>query len=241
MVKKLNKSYKGTQVLNDISFSIVEGSITSIIGSNGSGKSTLLRSLLRLIEPDSGEIYFLDEEISKMKKKKLRKVRAQVGFVFQKHNLVPKLSVLSNVIHGNLSNKKGPRYWFESLSPKKCREEAIECLKTVGLEKFAKRKSTDISGGQSQRVAIARALMQKPKIILADEPVASLDPKNGEKIMELFYKLVKENEITLVFVSHNIEQALKYSDRIIGLNCGEIVFDKKSKNCTKDEIRFIYE
>jgi len=241
LVKKLNKSYAGTKVLNDISFSIEESSITSIIGSNGSGKSTLLRSLLRLIEPDSGNIHFLGDDITKIKKKKLRKVRAQVGFVFQKHNLVPKLSVLSNVIHGSLANKKGPRYWFESLSPKKCREEAMECLKAVGLEDFAKRKSTKISGGQSQRVAIARALMQKPQLILADEPVASLDPKNGEKIMKLFYNLAKEKNITLIFVSHNVDHALKYSDRIIGLNGGKIYIDKNSKECTKKEIGDIYE
>jgi phosphonate transport system ATP-binding protein len=241
LVKKLNKSYGDTRVLKDISFAINESSTTSIIGSNGSGKSTLLRSLLRLIEPDSGNIHFLGDDITKIKKKKLRKVRSQVGFVFQKHNLVPKLSVLSNVIHGSLSQKKGPRYWYESLAPKKCRDEAMECLRLVGLEKFAKRKSTEISGGQSQRVAIARALMQKPKIILADEPVASLDPKNGEKIMELFYNLAKEKDITLVFVSHNVDHALKYSDRIIGLNSGKIEIDKKTKDCTKEEIGDIYE
>jgi phosphonate transport system ATP-binding protein len=241
LVQKLNKSYNGTKVLNDVSFSIQEGTITSIVGSNGSGKSTLLRSLLRLIEPDSGSIEFLGEDITKLKKKKLRKIRAQVGFVFQKHNLVPKLSVLSNVIHGSLSTKKGPRYWFEALSPKECRAEAMECLKAVGLEKFAKRKSTKISGGQSQRVAIARALMQKPQLILADEPVASLDPKNGEKIMELFYKLAKEKKITLIFVSHNVEHALKYSDRVIGLNGGEIYLDKDSTKCSKEEIGDLYE
>lgn len=241
MVKNLVKSYNGTKVLNDVSFSIQEGSIISIVGSNGSGKSTLLRSLLRLIEPDSGTIHFLGENITKIKKKKLRKVRAQVGFVFQKHNLVPKLSVLSNVIHGNLSSKKGPRYWFESLSPKNCRAEAMECLRAVGMEDYAKRKSTKISGGQSQRVAIARALMQKPQLILADEPVASLDPKNGEKIMKLFYNLAKENNITLIFVSHNVEHALKYSDRVIGLNSGRIYIDKSSKKCSKEEIGDLYE
>ena len=240
-MEKLNKSYKDTKVLNDISFSIEKGSITSIIGSNGSGKSTLLRCLLRLIEPDNGQIYLFEKDITKIKKKKLRKIRAQVGFVFQKHNLVPKLSVLSNVIHGNLSTKKGPRFWFESISPKECRKEAMQCLKAVGIEKLAKKKSTEISGGQSQRVAIARALMQKPELILADEPVASLDPKNGEKIMELFYKLAKEKEITLIFVSHNVEHALKYSDRIIGLNAGKIFIDKASKDCTKKEIGHLYE
>lgn len=240
-MKNLNKSYDDAKVLKDISFVIRENSTTSIIGSNGSGKSTLLRSLLRLIEPDSGSIYFMGDDITKIKNNKLRKVRSQVGFIFQKHNLVPNLSVLSNVIHGSLFQKKGPLYWYESLTPKKCREEAMKCLRLVGLEEFAKRKSTDISGGQSQRVAIARALMQKPKIILADEPVASLDPKNGEKIMELFYNLAKQKDITLIFVSHNVDHALKYSDRIIGLNSGEIKIDKKTKNCNKDEIRYIYD
>ncbi|HHH21058.1 MAG TPA: phosphonate ABC transporter ATP-binding protein [Nitratifractor sp.] len=241
LVKNLNKSYAQTKVLTDVSFAINEGTTTSIIGSNGSGKSTLLRTLLRLIEPDSGEIHFLDRDITKIKKKELRKVRSQVGFVFQKHNLVPKLSVLSNVMHGKLSEKKGPRYWYESLAPKQCREEAMESLRAVGLEDFAKRKTTDISGGQSQRVAIARALMQKPKIIFADEPVASLDPKNGEKIMELFYNLAKEKNITLIFVSHNVDHALNYSDRVIALNRGVINIDKDSKSCTKDAIGCIYE
>ncbi|HHD74808.1 MAG TPA: ATP-binding cassette domain-containing protein [Nitratifractor sp.] len=132
LVKNLNKSYAQTKVLTDVSFAINEGTTTSIIGSNGSGKSTLLRTLLRLIEPDSGEIHFLDRDITKIKKKELRKVRSQVGFVFQKHNLVPKLSVLSNVMHGKLSEKKGPRYWYESLAPKQCREEAMESLRAVG-------------------------------------------------------------------------------------------------------------
>ncbi|MEA1913914.1 MAG: phosphonate ABC transporter ATP-binding protein [Campylobacterota bacterium] len=241
MVENLSKSYNDTKVLKDISFSIDEGSITAIVGSNGSGKSTLLRTLLRLIEPDEGNISFLGKDITGLKKKQLRKVRSQVGFVFQKHNLVTKLSVLTNVIHGNLSEKKGPRYWFESLSPKKCREEAMDCLHLVGMEKFAKRKTSKISGGQSQRVAIARALMQKPKIILADEPVASLDPKNGEKVMELFYNLAREKKITLVFVSHNVNHALKYSDRIIALQDGEIIIDKETKECKKDEIGNIYE
>lgn len=117
----------------------------------------------------------------------------------------------------------------------------MQCLKSIGLEELAKRKASKISGGQSQRVAIARALMQKPKLILADEPVASLDPKNGEKIMELFYNLAKEKNITLIFVSHNIEHALKYSDRIIGLNKGKIYLDKNSEDCSIKDIGCIYE
>lgn len=168
-------------------------------------------------------------------------MRSQVGFVFQKHNLISKLSVLSNVIHGSLSHKSGPRHWYQSLSPKAYREEAMECLKAVGLEKFAKRKTTEISGGQSQRVAIARALMQRPKIILADEPVASLDPKNGEHVMELFYSLAKEHNITLVFVSHNVDHAIRYSDRVLGMNQGCLDLDKASSGCSQEEIGCIYE
>ncbi len=240
-VSNLSKTYpNGVKVLKDISFSLENGGSTSIIGSNGSGKSTLLRCLLRLIEPDSGSVKMFGSELSTAKKRELRKIRSQVGFVFQKHNLVSKLSVLSNVLHGNLSKKSSPRNWYHSFATKEAREEAMECLKMVGLEDLARRGANEISGGQSQRVAIARALMQKPKVIFADEPVASLDPKNGEEVMELFTKLSREQNITLVFVSHNIDHAIGYSERVLGMKDGMLDFNMLTSEINRDEIGALY-
>ena len=177
-VASLCKSYNGRgMVLRDVSFRVSQGEVVALIGGNGSGKSTLLRSCLRLIEPDKGKVVFLGETVTTLNKGQLRRLRARIGLVFQKHNLVPRLSVLTTVIHGAIAREGALRTLRHSIAPQRLRDEAMACLKKVGLPHLAASRADQLSGGESQRVAIARALMQRPDFMIADEPVASLDPK----------------------------------------------------------------
>ncbi|MCE2596182.1 ATP-binding cassette domain-containing protein [Motilimonas cestriensis] len=241
-VSGLSKSFdnNSTPIFSDVNFSIFASQSVALIGSNGAGKSTLLRCCLRLIEPDSGSIVFDGEAIDKKSGRSLSKVRNKVGFVFQKHCLVPRLSVLSNVIHGNLAYCQGPRNWLHGFARQEVRERAMDCLAQVGLAHLATKRCDQLSGGQSQRVAIARALMQQPTILFADEPTASLDPQSGQEIMELFERLVKDNGLTLFFVSHNIEHALKYADRVLGLQERRLSLDSVTHTQSLQSLRAFY-
>lgn len=238
----LTKSYpqRGT-VLQDVDLSIGHGQAVALIGANGSGKSTLLRCCLRLVEPDAGTVELLGESVTALSRKGLRRLRAQVGLVFQRHNLIPRLSVLTNVIHGAFARTWTPRIWFQGLAPRAIREEAMHCLDEVGLAHLAQSRADALSGGESQRVAIARALMQRPRIMMADEPVASLDPKVGEEVMDLFYSLIHREDLTLVYVSHDLEHALGYSDRVVGLQAGRVVLNAPSRGLEKEALRSIYD
>lgn len=228
------------EVFRDVSFDIPEGQATALIGANGAGKSTLLRCCLRLVEPDCGVIKVNGLDLSAQTGRSLRKSRARVGFVFQKHNLVPRLSVLSNVCHGGLAHGHGVRAWSHGFAPKREREYAQYCLEQVGLADLAERRADHLSGGQSQRVAIARALMQKPDVMFADEPVASLDPHAGEEIMKLFRELNTRHGLTLVFVSHQLNHALGYADRVLGLKDKTLVLDSPTHNQSEQSLRNLY-
>ena len=179
-----------------------------------------------------------------MSQLKLRKMRSNVGVVFQKHNLVPRLSVLSNVIHGSIGEANNKSMlplsaigrWAHVTAPNSVRSKAINCLRMVGLESLALKRADSLSGGQSQRVAIARALMQDPELIIADEPAASLDPIAGQQVMSLFFKLCKEKKITFLFTSHNTDQALDYADRIIALKNGNISLNEKTDTLKSEDL-----
>ncbi len=242
-VHGLSKRFKGSAkpVWSDVSFEIPRGQRVAIIGGNGSGKSTLLRCCMRLIEPDAGEVFFGQQRLSGLKGRHLATSRSRVGFVFQKHNLVHRLSVLSNVIHGGMAHTRSPRLWFQSLAPQETREHALRCLEQVNLADFCDRRTDQLSGGQSQRVAIARALMQKPNMIFADEPVASLDPQAGEDVMQVFSDLAQQQNLTLVFVTHHLEHALRYSDRVLGLREGALTLDTPTKGQSIQQLREMYE
>lgn len=242
-VSGLTKSFEKCRspIFSDVSFSIHNKQSVALIGSNGTGKSTLLRCCLRLIEPDTGSIVLNGEALHKKSRRDLNKVRNKVGFVFQKHCLVPRLSVLTNVLHGNLAYHSGPRNWLQGLAKQEQRERAMYHLQQVGLAHLAEKRCDQLSGGQSQRVAIARALMQKPSILFADEPTASLDPQSGQEVMDLFEKLVKEQNLTLFFVSHNIEHALQYADRILGLQKRQLSLDSYSHSENLKSLREFYE
>lgn len=229
-----------TPIFSDVSFSIELGQSVALIGANGAGKSTLLRCCVRLIEPDAGSIVLDGVSLDKKSGSQLRKARNRVGFVFQKHCLVPRLSALSNVLHGNLAAHAGPRNWLQGFAKKEVRERAMDCLEQVGLAHLADKRCDKLSGGQSQRVAVARALMQNPTILFADEPTASLDPQSGKEIMELFNRLVTTKGLTLFFVSHNIEHALNYADRILGLQERRLALDSTSQSENLHSLRAFY-
>ena len=240
-VSGLSKSFDGkNQVLQDIHFSIPNGQAVALIGHNGSGKSTLLRCCLRLIEPSSGTITLLNKPLSTLTGTALRQLRSQVGFVFQRHNLVPRLSALTNVLHGVQARKTGPHTWFHWLAAQKDRQDAMLQLERVRLGHLALRRVDQLSGGESQRVAIARALMQQPRMVMADEPAASLDPLAGEEVMQLFLRCIKEDGLTLLFVSHNLEHALRYADRVIGLRGGRLELDAPAASLNLASLREIY-
>lgn len=240
-VVSLSKSFSGRgKILKDISFQVSKGDSVALIGGNGSGKSTLLRCCLRLIEPDQGIISFLQEDITTLSEAKLRKLRSKVGLVFQRHNLVPRLSVLTNVIHGAIGRTLSIRVWRQATAPKILREEAIHCLEKVGLAHLAGSRADRLSGGESQRVAIARALMQKPDFMMADEPVASLDPKVGKEIMELFIELIHKENLTLVYVSHDLDHALHYSNQLLGLKKGRLALSGETSDFSKRDLHEIY-
>ena len=161
-------------------------------------------------------------------RRELRGIRTRIGFVFQKHNLVGRLSALTNVVHGAQARDLGARAWLQSLAPQAIRQQALDCLERVGLAAMAGQRADQLSGGQSQRVAIARALMQQPEIVLADEPAASLDPQAGDEVMQLFASLMREEAKTVVFTSHNLSHALSFADRVIAIGGGKIVLDSPS-------------
>jgi len=241
-VERLVKRYGADKpVLDGVDLRVEAGSAVAIIGANGTGKSTLLRLLVRLVVPDEGRVVLLGEEVNALGGKALAKLRSRVGFVFQRHNLVTRLSALSNVIHGAQARASGPRTWHQALAPAPMRDEACECLVRVGLGARAMARVDSLSGGQSQRVAIARMLMQRPKFVIADEPDASLDPKSGEEIMDLLFGLTRERGLTLIFASHRMEHAQLFSDRIVGLADGRVAMDIAAANGSQPELRKFFD
>lgn len=237
-VTSLSKCYDGHEVIfRDISFEVPKGQVVAIIGPNGAGKSTLLRCCVRLVEPDSGSVRIGACELTELSRRQLIKARSRVGFVFQKHQLIGRMSVLSNVLHGALGRHQGPRLWSQALAPKEQREAAYQCLERVGLQDFALRRADQLSGGQSQRVAVARALMQQSEMVFADEPTASLDPRSGVEIMELLQELSHERGLGVLMVSHDMSHAQGYSDRIVGLRDKSVKLNARSDHCSLSELK----
>lgn len=239
--RAISKTFGAVPILTNVSFRLARGEATALVGANGTGKSTLLRCLMGLIPTSDGSVHLLGQQTNKATVQEMRKVRAQVGLVSQKHNLVPRLSVLSNVVHGLLGKHPGLRHWSHALAPRASREAAMRALERVGLADFAHRRADRLSGGQSQRVAIARAIVGAPKVLFADEPCASLDPSAGEDVMELFFRLVRDENVTVVFTSHNIEHALKYGDRVLGLAQGRVQLDATAASLKPADLRGLYD
>ena len=239
-IKNVSKKYNnGTNALKNISFDVEKGEFISIIGPSGSGKSTLLRSINKMIDISQGSILFENKNIENLKKTQIEIVRREIGMIFQSYNLVERLTVIENVLHGRLGYKSVIAGILGIYSEEE-KKEAFNFLEKVNMTKYAYRKCNELSGGQKQRVGIARAIMQKPKLLLCDEPIASLDPKTAENIMDYLKKIVSELKITCIVNLHQIDIAKKYSDRIIALNKGEKIFDDKTERLTDDMIEFIY-
>lgn len=229
-----------TKALDNISFSLEEGEFVSIIGPSGAGKSTILRCCNRLIDATEGNIWFDGTNITKMKKKELRNVRTKTGMIFQHYNLVERLSVMENVLHGKLG-QKSTLAGMAGIYSEEEKIEAYNILKSLGLEAQAYKRCDELSGGQKQRVGIARAIMQHPKLILCDEPIASLDPKSSKVIMDHLSNINKTQKITCLVNLHQVDVAMKYSKRIIGVTGGKIVFDGSPEELTQETIHKIYQ
>lgn len=225
--------------LSGIDLTVAAGETVALIGTNGAGKSTLLRCLVRLIEPSAGTIRLGDVDVTAATRPALRAVRREVGFVFQRFHLVSRLTAFDNVVHGAMG-RRGTRCAWPTLAPVEVRDEAMQALQRVGLDEFAGRRVESLSGGQQQRVAIARMLMQRPTLILADEPVASLDPASAVVAMDLLRSIAVENGVTVIMAMHHVDLALRYSDRIIGLRHGTIELDRPSRLCDADRLNGVY-
>lgn len=231
-VKNLTKIYPdGTQALNNVSFTVEDGEFLVIIGLSGSGKSTLLRCINRLIEPTEGQIFMDGEEITNTDSNKLRLLRRKIGMIFQHFNLVDRSSVMNNVLSGKLGYVN---QWSSLLYrfPGSARKEALKAMEKVGIANQSHKRADELSGGQRQRVGIARALMQNPSMVLADEPVASLDPVLAHTILGYLEQLNKESNITVLCSLHYLDLVQRYSTRVIGLKNGEIVY-----RGTREDIR----
>ena len=239
-IKNVEKKYNnGTNALKNISFDVEKGEFISIIGPSGSGKSTLLRSINKMIDISQGSILFENKNIENLKKTEIEIVRREIGMIFQSYNLVERLTVIENVLHGRLGYKSVIAGILGIYSEEE-KKEAFNFLEKVNMTKYAYHKCNELSGGQKQRVGIARAIMQKPKLLLCDEPIASLDPKTAENVMDYLKKIVSDLKITCIVNLHQVDIAKKYSDRIIALNKGEKIFDDKTERLTDDMIEFIY-
>lgn len=237
---KVCKNYpNGVRALKEVSFQVTEGEFISIIGPSGSGKSTLLRAINRLIPISSGTVWLDGQAVSAQRGQSLRQLRRKVGMIFQNYNLVYSLSVLQNVLHGRLGYMNGMKGVF-GLYSEEDKQEALNLLEELGLKQFSYNRASDLSGGQKQRVGIARAIMQQPKLLLCDEPIASLDPSSAKTIMDLLREMTRKRNIACMVNLHQLEVALKYSTRIIGLSKGEIVFDGPPEQLDNAMIEKIY-
>ncbi|MGK7377051.1 phosphonate ABC transporter ATP-binding protein [Planococcus sp. 1R117A] len=227
-IENLGKSYNTqTKVLQNLSFEVQSGEFVSVIGPSGAGKSTLLRCINRMVEIDEGKVLFDGQDVGALNKKELRKVRTNIGMIFQHYNLVPRLTVIENVLHGRFGYKTTLQGILGRFTEKE-KEHAFFLLKKLGIEEHAYKRCDQLSGGQQQRVGIARSLIQEPKIVLCDEPIASLDPNASKVIMDHLKSITQELGITCIVNLHQVDVARDYSDRIIGLNKGGIVFDGPS-------------
>jgi len=235
-IKNLTKIYDdGTKALDDVSFTVLDGEFLVIIGLSGSGKSTLLRCINRLVEPTAGQIILDGEDITAASSSELRRIRRDIGMIFQQFNLVKRASVMRNVLAGRLGYVN-PWLSLLGMFPKEERERAKRALKTVGIPDKANNRADALSGGQQQRVGIARALMQEPKLLLADEPVSALDPATSHSVLKYIEQVNQEYGVTVLCSLHFLSLARTYATRIIALKDGAMMFDGSPEEI--DEARF---
>ncbi|MDO8876288.1 MAG: phosphonate ABC transporter ATP-binding protein [Pseudolabrys sp.] len=238
-LKDLTRSFGSKVAVSNVSIEIVPGSFVGIIGRSGAGKSTLLRMINRLVDPSAGSITFNDINVTALRGKALREWRSRSAMIFQQFNLAPRLDVLTNVLVGMTNEVPQLRrllrvYWRDE------RMGAAALLDELGLLDRALERAERLSGGEQQRVAIARALLQNPQLILADEPIASLDPQNAMIVMDTLRRINRERGITVICNLHSLEIARSYADRIVGLNAGRLVFDGPVAALTPAAVTEVY-
>ncbi|MEQ8409412.1 MAG: phosphonate ABC transporter ATP-binding protein [Gammaproteobacteria bacterium] len=239
-LKQLSKRYAtGDLALNGVDLEVPAGQVLALIGPSGAGKSTLIRCINRLVEPTSGTVMLDGEKLSGLRGGKLRLARRQIGMIFQSYALVERLSVMENVLSGRLGYIG---FWRSLLRKYDSADikQACELLDRVGLLSMLDKRGDALSGGQKQRVGIARALMQQPKLLLVDEPTASLDPKTSRQIMRLIVELCREQNLAVIINIHDVALAQQFVDRVVGLAAGEVVFDGKPDELTEETLTLIY-
>ncbi len=229
----------GTVALKDVSFEVKEGEFLAVIGLSGSGKSTLLRCINRLIDPTEGKVVWEDKDVTAAKGQELRHIRRQIGMIFQQFNLVKRSTVMTNVLTGRLGYAHPVTSLFH-IFPQEDYKRAHAALERVGIAEKADNRADQLSGGQQQRVAIARALMQEPKLMLADEPVASLDPVLAHSILRYLETLNQDDGITVICSLHFLDLVHRYATRVIGLKDGELVFDGLPTELTPEKFKEVY-
>lgn len=239
-VEALNKTYKtGDKALTDVSFTVPKGQVVGLIGPSGAGKSTLIRCINRLVEPSTGKILLNDLNITDLSSAELRRARRRIGMIFQEYALVERLTVMENVLSGRLGYVSFWRSFLRKF-PGEDIAKAYRLLDRVGLMAHSDKRADALSGGQRQRVGIARALEQDPELLLIDEPTASLDPKTSRQIMRLLVEICNESGLPAIINIHDVVLAQQFTDRIIGLQAGKIVFDGKPNELTEDVLTQIY-
>ncbi|NCO21805.1 MAG: phosphonate ABC transporter ATP-binding protein [Rhodobacterales bacterium] len=238
-LKSLTKRFGDKIAVDAVTFNVDQPMMIGIIGRSGAGKSTLLRMLNRLSDASEGEILFEGRKISSLKAAARREWQSHCAMIFQQFNLVPRMDVVSNVLHGTLNRRSTFATMF-NLYPKEDIHKAIEILDRLGIAEQAPKRAEALSGGQQQRVAIARALMQDPSIILADEPIASLDPMNAQIVMDALRRIHEEDGRMVIANLHTLDTARRYCDRVIGMRDGRIVFDGRPDQLTTGVARDIY-
>jgi phosphonate transport system ATP-binding protein len=240
-LKNVGKTYgSATRALHDVSLKVEEGEVVSVIGPSGAGKSTLMRCINRLIDASEGAVIFDGQDITNISKRELRRVRTKTGMIFQHYNLVNRLSVIANVLHGRLGHKS-TLSGMAGLYSEQEKENAFRLIGKLGLTEQAYKPCNELSGGQKQRVGIARALMQEPKLLLCDEPIASLDPSSAKIIMDHLIDINRTMNITVVLNLHQVDVAVKYARRIVGITAGRVVYDGPSEQLDKRMIHEIYQ
>jgi phosphonate transport system ATP-binding protein len=239
-LRGVHKRYGRQTVLRGIDLSVSPGELTVVLGANGSGKSTLLRCALRLSEPDAGELRLCGADLLRVRGEELRLARRQAAMVFQQVLLVRRRSALENVSFGALGELPLHRSFSARLFPAALRERAHESLARVGLARLAHQRAGTLSGGQAQRVAVARALCQRARVILADEPVASLDPRAAESVLALLSDVAHTEQLGVLVVLHQPELACRYADRLVGMRQGLVVFDRPRAEVTSEAIDALY-
>lgn len=237
--KVFGSGASATLALDDVNLQVAKGEFLVLIGLSGAGKSTLLRTINGLVRPTSGSVDVLGTKIEESSLKELRKLRRRVGFVFQHFNLVSRLSAIENVLSGALGRLNGPRFGVVTYQ-KSLREAAMHQLERVRLGKKAFQRADTLSGGEQQRVAIARMLLQEPEIVLADEPVASLDPESSGEVMNILFQVCAEEGLTIVCSLHQLELALGWAHRIVGMKDGMVVLNEPARELTAAEAMKVY-